>query len=97
MPSDGFLYQATRTVWGVPEITCGSRSDDLKSNIQVSVLNSIRVRGAKKAIGEREGAPHGPSLQRGGDWPRRACCARAASGHAAAAPPSVAKNFRRRM
>jgi hypothetical protein len=23
------------------------------------------------------------------------CCARAASGHAAAAPPSVAKNFRR--
>jgi hypothetical protein len=27
----------------------------------------------------------------------RACCARAASGHAAAAPPSVAKNFRRPM
>jgi hypothetical protein len=26
-----------------------------------------------------------------------ACCARAASGHAAAAPPSVAKNFRRAM
>jgi hypothetical protein len=26
-----------------------------------------------------------------------ACCARAASGHAAAAPPSVAKNFRRPM
>jgi len=25
------------------------------------------------------------------------CCARAASGHAAAAPPSVAKNFRRPM
>jgi hypothetical protein len=25
------------------------------------------------------------------------CCARAASGHAAAAPPSAAKNFRRRM
>jgi hypothetical protein len=25
------------------------------------------------------------------------CCARAASGHAAAAPPSVAKNFRRGM
>jgi hypothetical protein len=25
------------------------------------------------------------------------CCARAASGHAAAAPPSVAKNFRRSM
>src|SRR5262245_27229417 len=25
------------------------------------------------------------------------CCARAASGHAAAAPPSVAKNFRRAM
>jgi hypothetical protein len=25
------------------------------------------------------------------------CCARDASGHAAAAPPSVAKNFRRRM
>jgi hypothetical protein len=26
-----------------------------------------------------------------------ACCARAASGHAAAAPPSVVKNFRRPM
>jgi len=26
-----------------------------------------------------------------------ACCARAASGHAAAAPPSVAKSFRRSM
>jgi hypothetical protein len=26
-----------------------------------------------------------------------ACCARAASGHAAAAPPSAAKNFRRPM
>jgi hypothetical protein len=26
-----------------------------------------------------------------------ACCARAASGHAAAAPPSAAKNFRRSM
>jgi len=25
------------------------------------------------------------------------CCARAASGHVAAAPPSVAKSFRRRM
>jgi hypothetical protein len=25
------------------------------------------------------------------------CCARAASGHAAAAPPSLAKNFRRSM
>jgi hypothetical protein len=25
------------------------------------------------------------------------CCARAANGHAAAAPPSVAKNFRRSM
>jgi len=25
------------------------------------------------------------------------CCARAASGHAAAAPPTVAKNFRRAM
>jgi hypothetical protein len=25
------------------------------------------------------------------------CCARAVSGHAAAAPPSVAKNFRRPM
>jgi hypothetical protein len=25
------------------------------------------------------------------------CCARAASGHTAAAPPSVAKNFRRPM
>jgi len=30
-----------------------------------------------------------------GNFP--ACCARAASGHAAAAPPSVAKNFRRPM
>ena len=28
---------------------------------------------------------------------RSRCCARAASGHAAAAPPSVAKNFRRPM
>jgi hypothetical protein len=28
---------------------------------------------------------------------RSLCCARAASGHAAAAPPSVAKNFRRSM
>jgi len=28
---------------------------------------------------------------------RSACCAPAASGHAAAAPPSVAKNFRRSM
>jgi len=26
-----------------------------------------------------------------------ACCARAASGHAAAAPPTAAKNFRRPM
>jgi len=26
-----------------------------------------------------------------------ACCAHAANGHAAAAPPSVAKNFRRSM
>ena len=28
---------------------------------------------------------------------RSPCCARPASGHAAAAPPSVAKNFRRPM
>jgi hypothetical protein len=28
---------------------------------------------------------------------RSGCCARAASGHATAAPPSAAKNFRRLM
>src|SRR5215470_1365152 len=32
-----------------------------------------------------------------GDAVDLACCARAASGHATAAPPSVAKNSRRRM
>ena len=48
--------------------------------------------------------PHRPKLAAGALIPRgmpitgnARCCARAASDHAAAAPPSVAKNFRRPM
>jgi hypothetical protein len=36
-----------------------------------------------------------PGLERVRSFP--VCCARAASGHAASAPPGVAKNFRRSM
>jgi hypothetical protein len=71
-----------------------AQHEEIRSSHRAQQRRQARRRGSRGATG-----PNSSASNRAGEIhrTRSRCCARAASGHPAAAPPSVAKNFRRPM